>query len=137
MRAACGGRKTRYHTLSIIIPYILSTKKNYINVQVIRDLVYDDDTYVREFADAAIQSFSEFSAGYRNYLLSRDETNFRKAGHKIMPVAQMLHIPEISDEYERAKDLLQDDCPREKLQASARKMTKIIDDILAELREIA
>lgn len=115
----------------------MSTGKRYINVRDIAELVYDDDTYVREFAGAAIQSFSEFSESYNEFLLIRDETNFRKNGHRIKPVAQMLHIPEIIEEYERARTLLQENRPEEELQDSARKMTCIIDDILTELEEIS
>lgn len=101
------------------------------------NLMYDDENYVREFAGAAIQSFNEFSVNYSKYLLAQDETNFRKAGHKIKPVAQMLNISEIVEEYEHAKKLLQEDRPQEELRASAQKMTDIVDVILAELREIA
>lgn len=97
-------------------------------------MLYDDETYIREFASAAIQSFEEFSAHYTKYLLARDETNFRKAGHKIKPVALMLHIQEIINEYERAKNLLQEGEEHNKLQNSSHRMTKMIDKILEELR---
>lgn len=99
-------------------------------------MLYDDEKYVREFADAAILSFEEFSAQYKEYLLARDETNLRKAGHKIKPVALMLHIQEIINEYEWAKTLLQQDEEKKKLQRSAQKMTEIVDKVLEELKEL-
>ena len=69
-------------------------------------MLYGEEKYIKEFAEAAISSFSEFSENYKKFLLARDETNFRKAGHKIKPVTQMLGLEQILEEYEHAKTLI-------------------------------
>lgn len=98
-------------------------------------MLYGEEKYVREFADAAIISFKEFSENYQNFLIDRDEINFRKAGHKIKPVAQMLGLDQILDEYEHAKTLLWDKKPDAELKASADKINKICTAVIKELNE--
>lgn len=115
----------------------MDTPKKYIDFSDLEEMLYGDEVYIKDFAQAAIQSFTEFSENYRTYLLAEDETNFRKAGHKIKPVAKMLHIEEIVNEYEHAKTLLHQDENQEKLEQSSRKMTQIVDHILQELNELA
>lgn len=101
----------------------------------LKEMLYGDEDYIQEFADAAIISFSEFNEHYKEFLLVRDENNFRRAGHKIKPVAQMLGLQLIIDEYEFAKTLLWEDKPDEDLQKSAQKMNDINTKVLAELRD--
>lgn len=96
-------------------------------------MLYGEEKFIKEFSEAAIESFSEFRENYQKYLLARDETNFRKAGHKIKPVAQMLGLDQILEEYEHAKTLLWDEKPEQDLKASAEKMDKICAQVLTEL----
>lgn len=98
-------------------------------------MLYGEEKYIREFANAAIDSFDEFSTNYSKFLLVRDETNFRKAGHKIKPVAQMLGLDQIIEEYEHAKTLLWDEKPDKELKASSDKIRGICDEIIEELKE--
>lgn len=71
----------------------------------LNEMLYGDEKYIKEFAEAAIISFTEFKTNYSLFLQKRDEENFRRAGHKIKPVAQMLGLNSIVDEYENAKKL--------------------------------
>lgn len=101
----------------------------------LNDMLYGEEKYIQEFAEAAISSFDEFSENYKKYLTVRDEANFRKAGHKIKPVAQMLGLKSIIEEYEHAKTLLWDNKPDEDLQASSAKVQGICTHVIDELKE--
>ncbi|MDR8391080.1 taurine dioxygenase [Aliifodinibius sp. S!AR15-10] len=114
----------------------MSNSNKYIDRDIIANLVYNEKPYIKEFAEATEDSFSEFKVNYNKYLLERDETNFRKAGHKIKPVVKMLNIDEIIEEYEHAKTLLWENETQEELEASAQKIQHICDQIIKELRKI-
>ncbi|MDX1639075.1 MAG: taurine dioxygenase [Balneolaceae bacterium] len=113
-----------------------STNHTYVKRETISDLVYNEEAYIREFAEATEDSFSEFRSNYGKYLLERDETNFRKAGHKIKPVAQMLNIDVIVEEYEHAKTLLWEERAQEELEASVEKIDAICEQVIRELKDI-
>lgn len=98
-------------------------------------MLYGEEKYIQEFAEAAINSFEEFSKNYKQYLLERDETNFRKAGHKIKPVLQMLGLEQVLEEYEHAKTLIWDNKPDEELIQSAAKVQKMCTKVIEELEE--
>ena len=98
-------------------------------------MLYGEEKYIQEFAEAAIISFNEFSEHYKKYLLERDETNFRKAGHKIKPVTQMLGLSQILEEYEHGKTLLWDNKSDEELAASAEKVQRFCSEVIEELEE--
>lgn len=98
-------------------------------------MLYGDENFISEFSTAAVSSFTEFRENYRKYLLIRDEENFRKAGHKIKPVAMMLGVDQVVDEYEHAKTLIWEEKPEEDLKASAQKMQELCTRIIAELEE--
>jgi hypothetical protein len=101
----------------------------------VEEMLYGEEKFITEFSEAAVTSFSEFKDNYEKYLLIRDETNFRKAGHKIKPVAQMLKLDLILDEYEHAKTLLWDEKPDEELRESSKKMKTICSQVIKELKE--
>lgn len=98
-------------------------------------MLYGEEEYIKEFAEAAIISFEEFSDNYKKFLLLRDETNFRKAGHKIKPATQMLGLDPILDEYEHAKTLIWDKAPDEDLEKSVDKVQSLCKQVLKELKE--
>ena len=99
-------------------------------------MLFGESKYIKEFAEAAVLSFQEFKENYTLFLIKRDEVNFRKAGHKIKPVAQMLGINGILDEYEHAKTLIWEEKPDSELGDSSQKMNKIVDQVIAELKEV-
>lgn len=111
------------------------TKSTLIDFSGLSDMLYGEEKYISEFSEAAIDSFNEFSENYSKYLTVRDETNFRKAGHKIKPVAQMLGLDQIIEEYEHAKTLIWDEKPDSDLKVSSEKIQVICDKVINELKE--
>lgn len=108
----------------------------YIDLDKIRQLLYDDSEFMAEFSKAATDSFREFSEKYEKHLLGRNETELRKAGHKIKPVALMTGVDEVVDEYEHAKNLLHKNAHDEKLQNSVDKIRKITSKVISELKNL-
>lgn len=99
-------------------------------------MLYGDERYIREFAEAAIASFTEFKENFALHLQERDETNLRKAGHKIKPVAQMLGIQPLLDEYEASKEMLWNKKKDAELKKSAETMVVLCDQVLSELKAL-
>ncbi len=116
---------------------LLSSNKKLVDFTTLNEMLYGESSYIKEFADAALSSFGEFKENYCEYLKKRDEVNFRKAGHKIKPVAQMLGLEVIIDEYEQAKMLIWDQKEDKELDASCEKMSSICDQVLKELKELS
>lgn len=108
----------------------------YIDIDKIRNLLYDDAGFIKEFTDAASDSFKQFADRYETYLLQRNEAEFRKAGHKIKPVALMIGVDEVIEEYENAKELLHNNEPDKKLRKSADKIRDITEQVITELRDL-
>lgn len=113
----------------------MSSKKPLIDFSEISKMLYGDEKFIKEFSEAAVISFSEFQENYTRFLLQRDEDNFRKAGHKIKPVAQMLNLDQILEEYEHGKTLLWEEKPDEELKASAQRIETICNEVVAELKK--
>ena len=109
---------------------------NIVDFSSLNEMLYGDDSYIKEFAEAAITSFTEFNTNYSQHLLSRDEENFRKAGHKIKPVAQMLGLQQVVDEYEHGKTLIWEERPNAELETSVKKIESICSQVLIELQNI-
>lgn len=109
---------------------------NLVNFSTLNDMLYGDKEYIKEFAEAAILSFSEFNNHYSQYLKAEDEENFRRAGHKIKPVAQMLGLQQIVDEYENGKTLLWEGESDKKIQQSIAKIDSICSQVLSDLEDI-
>ncbi len=115
----------------------MSNEEKIVDFTTLNEMLFGEAKYIKEFAEAAVISFEEFNENYTLFLIKRDEVNFRKAGHKIKPVAQMLGLNMILDEYEIAKELIWEEKTDSELGDSSQRMSKIIDRVLAELREVA
>lgn len=100
-------------------------------------MLYGEAEYIKEFAEAALTSFKEFQDNYTLFLTNRDEVNFRKAGHKIKPVAQMLGLGLIIEEYEQGKVLIWEEQSDTEIKTSCKKMDDICTKVLEELKDIA
>jgi len=109
---------------------------SYIDFSELSKMLYGESKYIAEFAEAAMSSFREYDEHYRKYLLNRDEENFRRAGHKIKPVAQMLNVHDLLKEYENAKQLLWDQEKDELLQKSTQRTSSVISEVLRELEDV-
>jgi len=86
----------------------MTTEKEPIDFQIIREMLYHDEAYVKEFCDASVTSFSEFKENFRNNLMDEDLETLRRTGHKIKPVAKMLKLDPLLSIYEKSKLLLDD-----------------------------
>lgn len=86
----------------------MTSEKDPIDIQLIRDMLYDDEAYVDEFCEASVTSFNEFRDNFKKNLLEEDLETLRRTGHKIKPVAKMLKLDPILEIYEKAKLLLND-----------------------------
>lgn len=109
----------------------------FIDTEKITNMLYKDSEYIVEFCEAGVTSFEEFIEHYEKNLLERNMADLRKAGHKIKPGAQMMGADEVVDEYEHAKDLLNNDADDEQLKESVRKMNSICTAIQKELSDLA
>lgn len=109
----------------------------YIDTEKIRKLLYDDPDFINEFTEAATESFEEFISRYETHLLKREEKEFRKAGHKIKPVALMIGVDEVVNEYEQAKKMLLNGEEDEKLRDSVNKTRKITSQVIQELQNFS
>lgn len=100
------------------------------------EMLYGETKYIKEFAEAAISSFNEFNIQFNQFLKERNEVDFRKAGHKIKPVAQMLGLQLIVDEYENAKSIIIEEKSDKLLEDSRDRMNSILKRVFVELDEI-
>ena len=114
----------------------MSDPEKIVDFSTLNEMLFGESKYIKEFAEAAILSFREFRENYTLILLKRDEVNFRKAGHKIKPVAQMLGVDMILEEYEHAKTLIWEEKPTSELGDSSQKMNAILDRVLDELKDV-
>lgn len=100
------------------------------------EMLYGETKYIKEFAEAAISSFNEFNIQFNQFLKERNEVDFRKAGHKIKPVAQMFGLQLIVDEYENAKSIIIEEKSDKLLEDSRDRMNSILKRVFVELDEI-
>lgn len=114
----------------------MSDENKIVDFSTLNEMLFGETKYIKEFAEAAIISFQEFKENYTLFLIKRDEVNLRKAGHKIKPVAQMLGLELILEEYEVAKTLIWEVKPDFELGDSSQKMNAIIDRVIRELKDI-
>lgn len=99
-------------------------------------MLFDDEQYIREFCETAMDSFREFSNKYETFLLNDDETNFRRNGHKMKPVAQMIGVDELVDEYEHAKTLLHVEGNRKERESSIRRIQELSNRVIRDLDSV-
>lgn len=115
----------------------MTSENKLIDRETISELLYGEEKYIQEFADATIDSYREFLDKYREHVLDHDLKELREAGHKIKPISQMLNLSVIIEEYEHVKQLLDQSEPsQDKLQASIERMDEIVQKIIRELKEI-
>lgn len=114
----------------------MSSFNKIVDFTTLTEMLFGEEKYITEFAEAAIISFTEFKENYALYLMERDEVNFRKVGHKITPVAQMLGLNMILEEYKNAKNLIRNENSDYEISKSLQKTNAILDQVLIELNEI-
>jgi hypothetical protein len=114
----------------------MANNENLVDVQLIRDMLYDDDGYVKEFSNASIQSFGEFKQHFKESLLAREMDELRRAGHKIKPVAMMLKLDPVIEMYDTSKTYLEENRSTEELADLASDMETYCDTVIAEFQEL-
>ncbi len=114
----------------------MDTNKQLVDVQLVRNMLYDDDGYVKEFAHASIESFTEFRDSFKQHVMDRDIDELRRAGHKIKPAALMLNLNLVIDMYDRAKTLLENNASTEELSDLVDEMDSYCNQVLYEFNEI-
>ncbi|MCC5940063.1 MAG: taurine dioxygenase [Balneolaceae bacterium] len=114
----------------------MDTNKPLVNRQLIVDLLYGDEAYVKEFAEASVGSFSEFNQHFREALLENDEMKLRNAGHKIKPVAQMMHLDHILDMYEKSKEYIANPEMDQEMKKLIKEMDSYCKKLLDELKKL-
>jgi|SRR6056297_78398 len=114
----------------------MDNQENLVDVQVIRDMLYDDDSYVKEFSNASIQSFGEFKKHFKESLLAREMDELRRAGHKIKPVAMMLNLEQLLEMYELSKTYLEENRSTEELANLSKNMDAYCEKVIAEFNEL-
>jgi HPt (histidine-containing phosphotransfer) domain-containing protein len=113
----------------------MSTENGPIDFQIIRDMLYDDDAYVKEFCDASVISFSEFKSNFRKNVMDNDLETLRRTGHKIKPVAKMLKLDLLLEIYEKSKLLLMEGGDPELQEKYASEMDEYCEEILNQLHQ--
>jgi hypothetical protein len=114
----------------------MDTSKPLFEKQIIVDLLYGDEEYVIEFIDASIESFTEFKNHFEEYLTTRNGEELRNAGHKIKPIAQMLHLDPIIEMYEKSKLLLEEDAPDSEIRELIEQMNVYCERLLSDLHDM-
>lgn len=116
----------------------MDIEKPIVNKQIIIDLLFGDEEYVSEFAEASIVSFSEFKNNFQQALRMRDLLMLKKAGHKIKPVTQMMNLTPILEMYEKSKSILEDgtEASEKDLGELINNMKLYCDALLEELEEL-
>lgn len=114
----------------------MSEKESLVDVRLINEMLFGDQTYVKEFAVASVESFTEFKKSFKTYLLAREMDNLRRTGHKIKPVAQMLHLTPVVSIYQNAKEMLENNASTEELASLADEMETYCNRLLYEFKAI-
>lgn len=107
-----------------------------IDIETIRSLLMGQDEFIEEFATASIDSFGEFADQLKVHLPARNLESFRRAGHKIKPVAQMLEQQALLDAYEKAKVRLTNDASDQEIQNSVETLASLCEEIQKQFRAI-
>jgi len=84
----------------------IDKNESLVDFDLIKEMLYNEDAYVKEFSEASIQSFTEFRDHFRINIENNNLDGLRRAGHKIRPVAQMLHLNHLLELYEEGKSAL-------------------------------
>lgn len=114
----------------------MSSGNQKIRREMIEKMMYGEDKYIREFAEASISSFSEFKEQFSEHLLNRDMENLRHAGHKIKPAALMLNLDELMELYKFSKEQLESSADKSELKSTAEKVNAFCEQVIEDFEDI-
>ncbi len=115
----------------------MGSNKPLVDKQLIINLLYGDEEYLKEFTDASVESFTEFNSHFSEALSERDEEQLRRAGHKIKPVAQMMNLHKILEMYDTSKDYIENLAEDEKINQLIDEMDSYCNTLLEELKKLS
>lgn len=113
----------------------MNNQHSIVQFDKVSDMLDGDPAYLKEFCEAAIISFSTYREEYREHMTNRDLENLRKSGHRIKPVAQMMGIKQLIDEYKQAKKIIEEEKDDTAVKASIDRVDVICKKVLDEFRE--
>ncbi len=108
----------------------------YVDVDLVSNLLYNEEKYIKEFSEASIESFTEFKEKFTQFFLAGDMDMLRQTGHKIKPVAQMLNLDELLVMYEHSKDLLATSNPMKEKEELVEKVVGYCDKVIHQFEEM-
>ncbi|MEX0661240.1 MAG: taurine dioxygenase [Balneolaceae bacterium] len=108
----------------------------YVDKELVSNLLYNEEKYIKEFAGASIESFTEFKIKFTKFFLAGDMNMLRQTGHKIKPVAQMLNLDELLVMYERSKELLASSHPLKEKEKLLDKVVDYCDKVIHQFEEM-
>lgn len=108
----------------------------YVDQELVSNLLYNEEKYIKEFAEASIESFTEFKVKFNKFFLAGDMNMLRQTGHKIKPVAQMLKLDDLLVMYDQSKELLASNHPLKEKQELADKVDKYCTTVIQQFKEM-
>lgn len=113
----------------------MNKKDKLVDFDVIRKMLYEDESYVKEFSEASVQSFTEFRDNFELHIKNNDLDELRRTGHKIKPVAQMLSLDDLLELYEKAKTALNQNKPDSEKEKLIEAMNSYCNQVLQEFND--
>lgn len=114
----------------------MSSGNQKIHRETIENMMYGEEKYIKEFAEASISSFTEFKEQFATHLLNRDIENLRRAGHKIKPAALMLNLEELMELYRFSKEQLENSADQSELKDTADKVNDFCEQVIQDFENI-
>lgn len=114
----------------------MSSDKQIVELEVIKNLLYGDEDYLDEFVKVSIISFTEFKENFNTHLSKRDLASLRTTGHKVKPVAQMMNLHGLLDLYEKSKVVIQENKSDADLNEILHQMEIYCKTLLEELNNL-
>lgn len=108
----------------------------HVDQELVSNLLYNEEKYIKEFAEASIESFTEFKVKFTKFFLAGDMNMLRQTGHKIKPVAQMLKLDELLLMYDRSKELLASSHPLKEKKELVEKVVDYCDKVIQQFQEM-
>jgi len=108
----------------------------YVDKELVSDLLYNEEKYIKEFSEASIESFTEFKVKFTKFFLAGDMNMLRQTGHKIKPVAQMLKLDELLVMYERSKEMLANSHPEQEKKELVENVVDYCDIVIHQFEKM-
>ena len=112
----------------------MSTHNSLVQFSNISKMLDHDPDAIKEFSEAAQESFTTFQEEFERHLNNRDMQGLEKVGHRIKPIAEMLGVHQLIETYYEAKEVLRSG-EQDDIDASIEKINRLCDQIIDEFKE--